>query len=382
MELSGEQQEIFDVITSNLYGVQTLGGYAGTGKTTLVCALAAHLPNYAVCAYTGKAAHVLRQKGCKATTIHQLVYIPVDNSFAQEMLQRQLAEVRQMGSVAAVDSLLLDMKEAQKPRYALREELSNRQGEPIDGIIVDEASMVSERVHNDLLSFGLPLIFVGDHGQLPPVSDDRAFNLMAEPMYRLEKIHRNAGPIAHFAQHLRRGGAPRAFAGGGDAVQVLPRRAVTTDLLTSASQVICRSNAQRVDINCKIHMGLWGTDEILIPGERIICLRNDHGAGLYNGQQGTVVCKDESRMVMDFEDDSGAMHVDVEFDPEQFGEEYYHYQRGGPHPFDLGYCVTCHKAQGSEWPHVLVHDPRGGDDYHRWTYTAASRARERLTWIC
>jgi hypothetical protein len=50
--------------------VQTLGGYAGTGKTTCLKALAAALPEFAVCAFTGKAAAVIRKRGADASTIH------------------------------------------------------------------------------------------------------------------------------------------------------------------------------------------------------------------------------------------------------------------------------------------------------------------------
>jgi ATP-dependent exoDNAse (exonuclease V) alpha subunit len=50
-------------------------------------------------------------------------------------------------------------------------------------------------------------------------------------------------------------------------------------------------------------------------------------------------------------------------------------------PFDYSYAVTCHKAQGGEWAHVLVIEQRVGTwDHARWAYTAASRARGRLVW--
>ena len=48
-----------------------------------------------------------------------------------------------------------------------------------------------------------------------------------------------------------------------------------------------------------------------------------------------------------------------------------------------GYALTCHKAQGGEWPTaIIVFDGRksgwANEDYFRWTYTAISRARQRL----
>src|SRR5262249_19183659 len=145
------------------------------------------------------------------------------------------------------------------------------------GVIVDEASMVPEPIYYDLLSFGLPLIFVGDHGQLPPVSEDGdAFNLMANPMYRLETIHRNAGPIAYFAEHIRKGGSPQSFGSNNSVVQVLGRGAATTKLLLSAEQVICPYNKSRVATNHKIRNCLNRT-KLLVEGDRVVCLRNDRG---------------------------------------------------------------------------------------------------------
>jgi exodeoxyribonuclease-5 len=55
----------------------TLGGYAGTGKSTLVAHLAKTWVDVAVVALCGKAAHVLRTKGVPAQTIHSLIYAPI-----------------------------------------------------------------------------------------------------------------------------------------------------------------------------------------------------------------------------------------------------------------------------------------------------------------
>ena len=62
----------------------------------------------------------------------------------------------------------------------------------------------------------------------------------------------------------------------------------------------------------------------------------------------------------------------------------------------FAYCLTAHKAQGSEWQDVVVfdqrslirkvaeNDPRGAlspDEFaRRWTYTAITRARKNLYW--
>jgi exodeoxyribonuclease-5 len=379
MQLSDEQQEIVDAILSSEEMVQILGGYAGTGKTTIICALAEKLPEYAVCAYTGKAAHVLVLKGCAATTIHRLIYVPVDTELAVQTATEYLERLERQGaSQKEIDRALDALREAQEPRFVRRDKLPDG----VDGIIVDESSMVPESIYRDLLSFEVPLIFVGDHGQLPPIRDKNGspFNLMADPMFRLETIHRNAGPISYYAEHLRKGGSPQSYGTNGNVVQVLGRSAATTKLLLSADQVICAFNGTRVHCNGQLRDAL-GRSSLLVVGDRVICLRNAYYDGLFNGMQGTVTRIDWDLHVMDFVDDTGDLHVNVEFDPEEFGKEKYVYRRGGPHPFWHAYAITCHRAQGSEWPHVLVLDQSWQDQYARWSYTAASRARDRLTWI-
>jgi exodeoxyribonuclease-5 len=321
--------------------IQTLGGLAGTGKSTLVGVLSAALPNFAVCAFTGKAASVLAARGTKAVTIHSLIYTPVPVDKGVEFRL--------------------------KPRYEVG----------CQGFLVDEASMVSKDLYNDLISFGLPLIFVGDHGQLEPIKGD--VHLMAEPTYRLETIHRNAGEIAHFAEHLRKGKPARSFEGNGR-VSVLTPNDVSDELLLHAGQIITAFNKDRVGINHSIRE-LRGRTKLVEPKDRIICLRNNRQAGLFNGLQGRVtrVCADR----LDFLADNGVQYRDVSYDPDAFNCERPEFNYDSDkHPFDYAYCITCHKAQGSEWNAVLVvekHCPRW--EPRRWNYTVASRAKRRLTWV-
>src|SRR4051795_6271524 len=113
--------------------VQTLGGFAGTGKSFLISNLIESLPDAAVCAFTGKAANVLQRRGVEATTIHRLIYEAEWN------------------------------EETKTYRFHKRKRLD------CPAVIVDEASMVSREIYDHLLSFGKPIVFVGDHGQLEPV---------------------------------------------------------------------------------------------------------------------------------------------------------------------------------------------------------------------
>src|SRR4051812_17148768 len=86
LDFSADQEEALDAIElwkGNPAWVKqylALGGYAGTGKTTIIAHLATNHFSVAVCAYCGKAAHVLRSKGVDATTIHSLIYVPFQDA--------------------------------------------------------------------------------------------------------------------------------------------------------------------------------------------------------------------------------------------------------------------------------------------------------------
>lgn len=322
---------------------QTLGGYAGTGKTTLIKYLIQFFPNYGVSAYTGKAANVLRSKGVSdASTIHSRIYQPFfDNGVVYFDL--------------TVDP-------------------------GCGGFIIDESSMVSEEIYSDLTSFGLPIIFVGDHGQLEPIGD--GFNLMKNPDYKLEEIHRNAGDIAHFAGHMRHGFSARGFKPQDGSVSLVSKVGINDYL--EADQVICAYNKTRVKVNAQVRKAL-GHKGLLKVGERVMCLKNNKKQGLFNGMQGTVVKlyqKSRGGKYMDFLF-GDTLIEGVKYTPKHFGQESYDIGWGGdgPNPFDYAYCVTCHKAQGDEWNNVLVIEQKCNKwDHKRWAYTAASRPRVFLKW--
>src|SRR5688572_1647801 len=88
--------------------VLRLEGYAGTGKTTLARWAAQQSPNGRThyCAYTGKAASVMRSKGCDgASTIHQLIYLPAHRSRdLLQQLEQRVDQVRKELADAAPDS--------------------------------------------------------------------------------------------------------------------------------------------------------------------------------------------------------------------------------------------------------------------------------------
>jgi exodeoxyribonuclease-5 len=181
--LTTEQKNVIRGVIKDIEQKQfiSLGGYAGTGKSTIIKVILKALEQkglyFLPCAYTGKAANILRKKGIgNSSTIHSSIYRPCVDENGETFWN--LVE-------------------------------KNKMVNEIDGFIIDEASMVGKEIHKDLCSFGLPIIYIGDHGQLEPIGTE--FNLMKDPDYKLETVHRNAGEIAYFADHLRQGKNPILF---------------------------------------------------------------------------------------------------------------------------------------------------------------------------
>jgi exodeoxyribonuclease-5 len=322
----------------------------------VIGALLERLPGFACCAFTGKAANVLRRKGVPASAIHSLIYRPVEEE-------------------AVVNG---------KRKLVVRFVQKAPEDVPCVGFVVDEASMVNRGLHDVLRSYARPILYVGDHGQLPPVGGED-FNLMAAPDITLETIHRNAGEIARFAEHVRRGGEPADWkcrpSEEGGRVRILSGEQVG-EVEGVPEQAICAFNRTRVALNRTVREMYDFPPDRPVEGDRVMCLQNDRRLGLFNGQQGEVVEVDGDDLA--FLPDGDDQERRVRYLPGLFnrakGPEGR--DRQGRLPFDYCYTITCHKAQGDEWNDVLVWEQRCRRwDHRRWVYTAASRARKRLTWV-
>lgn len=322
-----------------------VGGYAGTGKTTIINALVSELDSAVVVAPTGKAAEVLRSKGNDdARTLHSLMYY--------------------------------------RPKVVDGELVFNRRREEIDAdvVIVDESSMVSRKLFDDLLGFHRQAILVGDHGQLEPVGDQNGWrNPTFDPDFALETIHRNAGPIARFADHLRHEQPASTFTDCTGTVVIT--RKLDDETLAAADQVICAWNAQRQALNARIRTLRGLESKLPKPGDRIISLESKNG--LYNGQQGVVAEIGMRELRVDFGE---FVTAPIKYDACSFvepGGTAVQRDLRAPHRFDYAYAITAHKAQGSEWGRVVVCEPRASKLWTqwRWNYTAATRARTQLTWV-
>lgn len=379
--LTDEQQRAVDMAVAAIKERRplfTIGGLAGTGKTTIMHAIREASPIRLIpCAYTGKAACVLRSKGLDdAGTIHSNIYKPHE--------------------VAYVDP------KSGKTKYRLEFGLITRDLLDGDGFLVDEGSMISGELFNDMRSFEVPIIVVGDHGQLEPISK-MDVNLMRDPNVTLEKIHRQAAEsgIIRLAHEIRRGGAAyvdRLQAMDTDDVIISPKHEVRHD--TKAEVVLCGFNKTRCSMNEHVRRrrGLEGK---LAIGERIICLSNDRQLGVFNGLMGNVVAIEGERVETLYprgEDEVNAtiwqasVHWDGDEKPRPvtlsgvaIGAEKLSPAMPGAHfgrhvIVDYGYCVTVHKAQGSQWDNVAVLNEKAPKIWNqaRWAYTAVTRAAKKL----
>lgn len=347
MQLSDKQLQVFERVVDDIRSKKRpeviYAGSAGTGKTTLLASLAEEFDDFLPVTWTGKAARRMQEVGIPtAQTIHSTIYRPV--FYGRRIVGFTLRN---------------------------REDLDGR------GFLVDEASTLSKTLYKDIRSFGLPCVFVGDHKQLEPIGDDAA--LMTRPDYVLEEIHRNAGDIARFAEKLSRGESVSGYKS--DQVTLIDQRELNDITLSEMDQVICAFNTTRVSVNRRVKQILTKTEDLMV-GDRVICLKNNKKLGLFNGMQGEIVQIHRHHRFDLLVDDF--VHEAVPYNPRQFYQESApprDISLDGPMPFDMAYCCTAHKFQGSEAEKVLVYAQHCNNwSMDRWNYTAASRAKTHLIW--
>lgn len=368
-----------------------LFGYAGTGKTTLARRIANELGvpvEYA--AFTGKASHVLRSKGCNgARTLHSLIYIPAQP--LRDELSDLYSELRSETDKATRAELLMDIRALERqlddPGWILNENSDLRDASLL---IVDEVSMVDEEMARDILSFNVPVLVLGDPAQLPPVKG-RGFFINAKPDYMLTEIHRQEGDsvIVELATGIRSG---RRFIKQrlGTSSIYLP---VTKYRAKKFDQLIVGTNRtrwRRIHQLRRMH-GL--TDDLPMVGDKVICLANNPDFDIFNGQMFTVLDAeanhDESVIEMKVRDDDGKTRTlstwAVGFRGERAEKDFKpiaHYRRSNAF-MTFGWAISCHKAQGSQWGSVLIVDESAWfrQDRHKWLYTAVTRAESRVSLI-
>ncbi len=323
--LTEEQQNALTLALSNTLSV--IEGGPGTGKTFLTSHLVKAMGPSAqviLAAPTGKAAARLKAFNPQAIcgTLHSILGIK-----SQRQLARGNSYVR------------------------------------ADLIIIDESSMIDAKLlafFLGSLEVGQRVVFLGDGNQLPPVESGSLFGDLVDLL-----------PTAHLRQCLRSDRAEvlqlaqDILAGK----KIVPQEKLSKEYIL---QKALENDAGQFCILSPIREGPFGVnslnqeifqlfyrkmDQLLaVP---ILITRTDYEAGLYNGEVGILWRSREKPLYAMF----GERKIPASALP----------------PYELGYVLSVHKSQGSEFDDVLVLVPPGSETFGREVlYTAVTRARHSV----
>jgi len=371
IELSPEQQNALRAALHEK--VLVITGGPGTGKTTLVDCLVRILQakkvNIALCAPTGRAAKRLAEiTGFGASTIHRLLeFSPKTGTF----MRREGTEIE------------------------------------ADAVIVDEVSMIDASLMDNLLRAIGPqthLVLIGDADQLPSVGPGSVLrDLLASnvvPAARLTHIFRQAerSLIVTNAHRINRGEFPRAeqMADGKLADFYFVEKHTQQAILDVIKELVAVRIPKRfkldpmndVQVLAPIHRGLVGVENLNIElqqllnprgeklvfggrnlriGDRVMQIRNNYTKDVYNGDLGRIT---------GFDDENRRLLVDID-------GRTIAYERGEVDEIMLAYAASIHKAQGCEYPAVVV--PMVTQHYmllqRNLLYTAVTRGQKLVVLV-
>lgn len=381
--LSSEQQHALELCLDANNRIVGVTGGAGTGKTLILghayAGLSQHYPTVLV-APTGRAAKRIQElTGIHAMTIHRLLEFPMPE----------------------------DRQENEDPTEPRRNRLR-----PIDQhiVFVDEASMLGPTLYRQLMD-ALPnrgsIRFFGDNNQLPPVEEGKApfFDILDnQPSVTLTFNYRSQDAIVSNAMRVLRGSIPLKnerfeIIYCNDPIRTMIN--VADERFTDADHQIMtptrRGNFGSIRINPTLQLKfnprgpmlrLDRHDDKAAPllvraKDKFLWTKNDYGLSLFNGETGVIEAVQEDDGSLDLVTSDGTTHVPPimsTYNP-YLGHKVHYDPRKN---LDLGYVITTHKAQGSEF-HTIIYCITGGHFVmlnRRNFYTAITRAKERVLVIC
>ena len=297
---------------------------------------------------------------------------------------------------------------------------------PYRFMIIDESSMLDVDLLASLFracTAETHFLFVGDINQLAPVGHGRPFQDMQQlvPTGHLTEIRRNSGRIvqacAEIRDHKRFSPSQNLDVDAGEnmplieleepdqqvnAVENLIRMLGTQDVLCHPVwdiQVVTalnnKSPVSREPLN-ELLQGSLNPDGEKIKGnpfrvnDKVVCLKNGTYQDAYdrhekhfvaNGELAQVMALNPGRMTLRLFDPDREIIVphSMNHDPAS-GESDSDSEnsKGAVGDWDLGYVLSCHRSQGSQWKYVIVMIDSNGSASHvqsrNWLYTAISRA--------
>jgi exodeoxyribonuclease-5 len=367
-----------------------IAGSAGTGKTTIIMYLIERLGldinQVLFLSFMGKAACRMAMEGLPAKTIHSAIY-----RYEKKILRDERGRI------------VYD--ENNRPKKVGQFVLKDKIGKGIKLIVLDEGGTVSEKLAEDLLSFGIPVIVLGDLNQLPPVFGKSYF--LKEPDIILTKIMRQeeGNPIVYLAKRVLENRPLNIGVYGSS--EVIPRSSLKEFHFTRSDVVLTETNRLRWNVNNYFRKNIKKYKQLDFPhvGEKVICRKNNWSRSikknfyLTNGMSGFVYDVFKSTfngktMVMDFRPD----FTDGVFKNVKFNYNYMYalpssvnYEDEASMPaylrdihtdrFEYAYAITVHLSQGSQYNRVLYLKEGivGGADQQKLIYTAITRAIDGIT---
>ena len=367
-----------------------LGGYAGVGKSsvinTAVKMLEIPMENVIFATLTAKASLVLRLKGNPSNTIHKTFYTVYKGK----------------------KSFL----------FSLKKKISSN----IQLIVIDEASMVNQKMIDDISSFGVPIILLLDPGQLEPIFGSNIYCMHPEKYLDvfLTQVMRQDDTSGILDLAMRgRNGLPLEL--GSCKASLVTTFDKVVDKLYTYDVVLCYSNKNRRILNSLIREQLGYKSKYPVAGEKILCMMNNYSYEIehddvpiyiINGLMGYV--QEDSKLTKKKEMDllnikfrpyflMNVTGSENDFNVNCFKEPFEQYEIDPSKEafieslysdkvesedledvcmIDYGYAFTVHKSQGSEYDNPLVVvDIKGKspDFYNKWIYSAITRAKKSVT---
>ena len=377
-----------------------LMGCAGSGKSSIVKFLIESLgidkeKDVKYVTFTGKAASVLINKGNPATTVHKLIYDPIING---------------KGNIVG---------------FELKKSINGC----VKLIIVDEFFMLNSKIMNDLLSFNIKTICLGDNHQLPPPFGS-VNELYKNPDVILTKPLRQSldNPIIYLAQEVINHHYLQ-YGKYGDNVEIIRKSQLNLEKMKNADQIIAGKNDTVKKLNNFYRKNFLNIDIIndVYPkkNEKLICLQNNWNltceenkitTNLVNGMslilENDLVISPHTKHSFanirpDFYNNHFFKNIPIDMLYFQYGftkddelfdvnnikkynygeilkkrnimfDNYYKLNK-----LTYGYAITTHKSQGSEFKDVFfIFEPfKSSKDelYWQMLYTGLTRASERIT---
>lgn len=389
----------------------SIAGSAGTGKSTMLsfAIRTLGLDIYKDVCYgtpTGKAALVLNRKGIPASTIHKLIYR------AEEYKEPVLDENKNPKKDKDGNTIFVT-----KIRFIKRLFLEG----DYKLIVIDEGSMVTQKIWEDLLSFGIRIVILSDQKQLPPVGS-KVIDPVLNPDAILTEIMRQgedsdilvaaqrASEGLLFKNELSKFNYQPIISYKNKEVHFITHDLVNERMLLQADMILCSKNVTREKINNYMRRLKGFNDPLPQKGDKLICRRNNwaemlptnNDIALINGLTGFVTDHIDKETIEkgvfkmnfrpDFIDNDEFRDIEVNYhlfsntspkNPKKklTSEERQHLMNFGPgNKFEYGYAITTHLSQGSEADNVILVVEWMGDfdTMCKSIYTAITRAKKRL----